>query len=155
MLADSQTVVTFRFITIVCLRWNSCNSLNCYKCPPVPCFHLISLCVGAQTIPASLPVERKALLQPSDVITLAGLSRQVIREQLRGHTGHTSIIPAAFRLPLPRAIQQYILLSDLRRCNVDPFPPHHCHFFDDCDPNMWQHVWSMDPYSQYRCHWWP
>lgn len=50
--------------------------------------------------------------------SLSHLARRVVRQQLIKHTRRASIIPAAFKLPLPLMLHQYILLSDVRRSLV-------------------------------------
>lgn len=50
--------------------------------------------------------------------SLSHLARRVVRQQLITHTRGASIIPATFKLPLPLMLQQYILLSDVRRSLV-------------------------------------
>lgn len=56
--------------------------------------------------------------------SLSQLARRVVRQQLFVHTGGASIIPTVFQLPLPPLLQQYLLLSDSRRCDIDATPPH-------------------------------
>jgi hypothetical protein len=86
-----------------------------------------------------MQLERQMLAHPSSYVSsLSALARQVIRQQLRYHTAGSSIIPASFRLPLPRILQQYILLADISRCTIDPDLPHRCSFPDTCDNNIEQ-----------------
>jgi hypothetical protein len=61
----------------------------------------------------------------SNPASLRHLARHVVRRQLFVHTGGTSIIPAVFELHYPPALQQYLLLSDVRRCDISSAPPHH------------------------------
>jgi hypothetical protein len=60
--------------------------------------------------------------------SLCHLARRVVRQQLWLHTGGASIIAAVFQLHYPLLLKQYLLLSDVRSCDIDHMPPHHCHF---------------------------
>jgi hypothetical protein len=57
--------------------------------------------------------------------SLCHLARHVVRRQLFVHTGGTSIISAVFKLHYPPVLQQYLLLSDVRRCDINSAPPYH------------------------------
>lgn len=60
--------------------------------------------------------------------SLCHLARRVVRQQLWLHTGGTSIIGAVFQLQCPPLLKQYLLLSDIRSCDIDHLPPHHFRF---------------------------
>jgi hypothetical protein len=69
-------------------------------------------------------VARALLNLANNPPSLSHLARRVVRQQLSVHTGGASIISTVFQLHYPPLLQQYLLLSDSRRCDIDAMPPH-------------------------------
>jgi hypothetical protein len=88
-----------------------------------------ALCLAVLlTLPKSKytnPVVEDLVHLASNPASLRHLARHVVRRQLFVHSGGTSIIPAVFKLHYPPALQQYLLLSDVRRYDISSAPPHH------------------------------
>lgn len=65
-------------------------------------------------------------------LSLHHSARRLVQQQLFVHMSGASIIAAAFTLYYPTILQQYLLLSDPRRCNIDCSSLHHCRYEIDC-----------------------
>lgn len=89
--------------------------------------------------PPSAIIREKLLKFVTEVQSLQHLCRRQIRQQLIQRTGGTSIISIAFTLPLPVPLQQYVLLSDARTCDLDSTAPYRCRYAalcSKCEPEI-------------------